>query len=122
MLFRSYGLLNHDPVAMKSLIVTVDSIKIILGRMSLFENEEDVLKIDVDSPDLIRLNKLICDRFKYEDSYPVYVPHLTISYLRKGTGNPYIGRKDFVGREIILPSVIFSGNDNRKTEIPFRIK
>ena len=116
-----YGLHYHDPVEMKELIVSIDPVKITLGQMSLFENDQDVLKIEIDSPDLIRLNKLICERFEYTDTHPKYIPHCTISYLKKGTGKPYVGRKDFAGRKIILPAVEFSGNDNRKTLIPFKM-
>lgn len=60
-----------------------------LTSISMFENEYDVLKFTVDSEDLHKLNKLMTDSFPYENDYPDYIPHMTIAYLKKGTGKKY---------------------------------
>ena len=61
-----------------------DLIGITLGKISIFDNEKyDVLKIDVHSKDLSKLNKAFSKEFPYENDYPDYYPHLTLAYLRK---------------------------------------
>ena len=111
-----YGLHTHDPFELRQLINGIGPIKITLGEISIFENDDqDVIKISVDSPDLVRLNKLISDNFEHTDSYPGYIPHVTIAYVKPGKGKEQAGRKDFAGRKIILKEVLFSGNDYRET-------
>lgn len=62
-----------------------------LKKLSLFENDKfDVLKIDVESKDLKKLNKKLDSSFKNENSYPNYIPHLTIAYLKPGMGKKYV--------------------------------
>jgi len=65
-------------------------IKIKLNKISYFENEDfDVLKFDVESPDLKKLNKILRERFPYKSNYPEYHPHMTIAYLKPGTVKKY---------------------------------
>jgi hypothetical protein len=42
---------------------------------------------------------------------------LQLGYVKPGVGKKYDGRKDFSGRKVNLESAVFSGNDNRKTEL-----
>ena len=96
-----YGLLRDDPSAFiraildlkvdhKSWTETDPTYK--LGKFSLFENEEfDVLKVDVESPDLHAMNTFFKSRFAYDKGYyPGYNPHVTVAYLKPGTGQKYV--------------------------------
>lgn len=60
------------------------------GKLALFENDNDVLKIDIISPDLRKLNKAVMEKFSITTKYPDYKPHATIAYLKKGTGKKYL--------------------------------
>lgn len=61
-------------------------IEIKVNRISIFETEDfDVLKFDVESEILTKLNKIIATSFENTNDYPGYLPHITISYLKKGT-------------------------------------
>jgi len=62
--------------------------------ISYFENKEyDVLKLDIESDTLNELNNYFRSNFEYKNDYPVYKPHMTISYLNKGTGKKYTNKK-----------------------------
>lgn len=116
-----YGLHNVDFTEVRELFKDVKPLKVKLGRITIFGSEEsDVVKIDVISPELHRLNKAISKNFEVTDTHPKYIPHCTIAYVKPGAGQFYNGRTDFAGREILLDSVLFSGKDNRETT--FKIK
>lgn len=72
---------------------------ILFLNISTFENEEfDVVKFNVLSPQLNRMNSLITKNLKYENSYLNYQPHCTLAYVKKGMGKKYamdLRDKDF---------------------------
>ena len=58
--------------------------------LSLFENEDfDVLKFDIESPDMCELNCKL-KTLDHTNNYPDYHPHLTIAYLKPGMGKQFI--------------------------------
>lgn len=90
-----YGLHNdidHDKIL--HLCKILKPINLSLTDISLFENEYDVLKFDVESSHLELLNELVKNTFKYTNDYPDYKAHLTIAYLNKGTGKNYINNEE----------------------------
>jgi 2'-5' RNA ligase len=114
-----YGIHNHDPFELRNIIWNFGPIKMKLGKTSLFSNEFDVVKIEVTSPGLHELHKLITDNFECTDTFKEYIPHVTSAYVRLGAGKKYSGRDDFEGRKMTLTAAIFSGNDYRETSLPF---
>jgi len=114
-----YGIHTHDITDIKQLIWGYGPINIILGKISLFQNEsQDVVKIEVDSPKLHEFNKFISDHFDHTDTFPVYIPHITLGYLKPGLGKKFDGNKTFYGKRVKLEEALFSGNDYRETIIP----
>ena len=89
-----YGL--HEEVDENQLINFVKEhcskpIEISISKMGVFKNSKfEVLKLDVDSQELRDLNKIICENFSYTSKFPDYNPHITISYLKKGTSQKYL--------------------------------
>lgn len=116
-----YGLHITDFTLVRDLFInTIKPICIILGKITLFNNEGfDVIKIDVSSPDLMKLNKLINRKFETTDTYPDYIPHVTVAYIKKGYDKIYNNLNIFEGRKIFIDSVEFSGRDNRKIKFKF---
>jgi len=110
-----YGIHIYDFTEARNLFINQKPIKLKLGKISLFNGDCDVVKIEVNSPDLHRLNKLISNKLEVTDTHPVYYPHLTLAYVLKSFGDQFDGKTDFLGREIVCDSVVFSGKDNRKT-------
>lgn len=90
-----------------------------LGETSLFQNDEfDVVKISVDSPDLHRLNKLIARTVKCTDTHPTYTPHATVAYVKKGRGKKYAGDGAAKGIRLSFDSVVFSAKDRSHHNVP----
>ena len=64
---------------------------LILEGPTLFENEKfDVLKFDVKNKALHTLHDEIKENFPNEETFPEYKPHVTIAYLKPGTGKKYL--------------------------------
>ena len=86
---------GFDPdVTIQEVIAKVEPIpcEIKFGSFGLFENDNDVLKINIISPDLRKLNKKIMEEFEIDTKYPDYKPHATIAYLKKGMGKKYMDK------------------------------
>ena len=65
-------------------------IEVPLVKLSFFENKDfDVLKFDVESTDLAKLNAWCRENFKYQSDHPEYHAHVTLCYLKKGLGKKY---------------------------------
>ena len=76
-----------------------------LKSISQFNNEEfDVIKFDVESPTLVRLNNM-ASKYPNDDKYPNYHPHSTIAYVKKGTF-PY--EKDGIKLYIPIKTICYS--------------
>lgn len=69
---------------------TKGPIKAKITGISFFETPDyDVIKFDVESPMLIKLNAWCKDNFQYTDAHKVYHAHATIAYVKKGMGKKY---------------------------------
>jgi 2'-5' RNA ligase len=68
--------------------------KLDLVNASLFENDYDVLKFDVQAPnkELHEINKMLTDSYPYSTDYPDYHPPCTIAYIKKGKGQKYVDK------------------------------
>lgn len=87
-----YGL--HSSIPDEDIAEEIEKIKtpkIKMNKISAFDNnpEFDVIKFDVESDDLHKLNKKFC-KFPYTSDYPEYHPHATIAYVKKGKAKKYI--------------------------------
>lgn len=115
-----YGIHMTDPFSVRDRLIKQQPIEVKLGDVSIFEQDDhDVVKLDVTSRQLHTLNKMVNKNFEVTDTYPEYIPHITIAYVKKGVGKKYTGRKDFSGRTLKLDRATFSGKDNRKTVLMF---
>lgn len=74
----------------------IDDIRV--TGISFFANDPkyDVLKFDIQSPYLFKLNQAF-RKFPYTSSYDQYNPHLTIAYLKRGTAKKYLN----IGRYLL---------------------
>lgn len=82
-------------------------------KIDFFENEEyDVLKYNILSDKLAKMNKTFTDNFEYENSYSEYHPHITIAYLKKGMGKKY--KKVFKNKVKFNPMYYVYSDANRK--------
>ena len=113
-----YGIHNHDPLEIRPIIKGFGKFEITLGKISVFENSEfDVVKIDVESAALRKLNGLLTKKLDNTNDY-VYQPHCTIGYLKNGMGIRFVGNDTFKDRKVVIDNILFSGNDYRETVVP----
>jgi len=90
-------------------------ISIKISGISTFENDEfDVVKFDVHSEELTRLNKLM-KTLPYTSEFDEYHPHITIAYVKKGEGKKYVKTFDneltLTGNKLVFSYSEF-GDDN----------
>lgn len=75
----------------ESIIDIKKPIEIEITKISYFEvkgQDYDVVKFDITSPILHKLNKVLKE-LPHTSSFPDYHPHMTISYVKKGTAKKY---------------------------------
>jgi 2'-5' RNA ligase len=103
-----YGLTTEDAEDVIK-VLPKETIKVKLGKVSLFENDEkeyDVVKVDVESDQLHKMHEALSD-LPNEDENPEYIPHMTIAYVKKGEGKQYEGKDDLEGTEFEVKEVTF---------------
>jgi hypothetical protein len=91
-----------------------------ISNASLFENENyDVLKFDVSGDSLHECNADLRE-YPYTTNFPDYHPHLTIGYLKPGTGKNYT--KLLEGQQYTLEPkyAVYSKTDGTKSK--FKLK
>ncbi len=121
-----YGLHDRPEVLenVTELLAGEPPITVTLGETSFFPNGEsgngDVVKLDVSSPDLRRLNAKIGDALPHTDTYPVYKPHATVAYVKTGLGEKYAGDATLKGRTVEIDRIVFAAANGQETEIPLR--
>jgi 2'-5' RNA ligase len=74
------------------------------GATTLFEGDDkpyDVVKVDVESKDLVALNEAITTGFPCTDDHPDYHPHITLAYVKKGLGKKYTGDRRSTERNVL---------------------
>lgn len=111
-----YGL--HDTVPDSDIEKEVKQIKtpnIKFGKASSFSNEKyDVLKFDIDSSGLHKMNKKFSE-FPNTTDYPEYHPHTTIAYLKPGLAEKYIKKINGLDKIDIKPKeYLYSKADGSK--------
>ena len=114
-----YGIHTSNIKEVSSLFVKEKEFDCKLGKLDLFTKSDkfNVLIVSVECEELHKLNRKMRRELEVTESYPIYVPHVTICYLKKDQGKEYIGNDVFDGVEFKLNKVLFSSKDGVKTPI-----
>lgn len=114
-----YGLHFQTPsLRLRQALKQFGPVSLTFGKTSLFQNPDaDVLKVDVNSPDLQRLNALISRMVPTHDTHPTYHAHATIAYLRPGRGKKYAGDKSLDGKTMTFDAITFSGKRGHREKL-----
>jgi 2'-5' RNA ligase len=68
-----------------------DNINIVVDGIDIFENEDyDVVKFNVKPDGALKYLHDELSNFPNSNSFPDYKPHITICYVKKGTGKKYV--------------------------------
>ena len=120
-----YGIKPIDEQKAKSILSKIPG-KLVstLGEVSLFENCKDngktfdVLKIDVSSPHLEKVNETLRKNVNYQNEH-AYHPHVTIAYVKPGMGKQFVGESKFKGMKFLFEVFLYSNGKNEAyTTIP----
>lgn len=116
-----YGLHETSPDRLRDILNTQDLFHVRLGKVTSFTNPDkfDVVKVDVESPELHQLNTLLRTKFHYTSNFPVYRPHVTIAYVKKGLK---VSSDVFEGMEFTVGKLKFSSRSGAKYELPLKGK
>ncbi|MBA4187581.1 MAG: hypothetical protein C0467_06135 [Planctomycetaceae bacterium] len=115
-----YGLHSDDPDDVLPILRLAKPIALRLGHVSVFPGpERDVLKVDVVSEDLRRLNAALAG-LPHTNDFPEYQPHATIAYLRPGLGAEYAARMRPVDLDVIMDRIVFSDRASQQVVVPLR--
>lgn len=90
---------------------------------SLFQNNDqyDVLKFDVNGPNLNSCNKEL-SKLPNTNDFPDYHPHMTIAYVIAGTGKRYTKMLEGQKFELLPSHAIYSKPNGEKVKIKVKIK
>jgi len=117
-----YGLTDVNPDDIRRFIPPdMKQITLRMGLITAFMDkpEYDVLKIDIESPELLRLHYLLRKSLPNKNSFPTYSPHCTVAYLKKGEALRYVGDSTFRGKMLNVPVIKFCGKTGGKIDIGF---
>lgn len=94
----------------------ITKINMKLKKLSTFppnSSGEIVLKVDIESIELQKLNKALC-KLPFTTDFPRYHPHITIAYLKKGKEKNYLDIDIFKDKKISTSSIMFSTAGGKK--------
>ena len=111
-----HGIVSEDPSEIEKMLSEASPVPVELGKISIFRRDDrpyDVVKIEVASPDLMALNETIKANLEVNDTFKDYKPHVTIAYVKKGSGDNYDGDESFCGSEAVLDTVLLAGKGQK---------
>jgi len=92
------------------------------GSINYFEQTDyDVMKIDIESPYLYKINNLMRQELDYTNKYLKYKPHCTIAYLQKGAKEQYpfeFDKFSLTGRELWVTELTFCSKTGQREILP----
>lgn len=119
-----YGLHSDIPdEEIEELVDNMTAPELTLKKITIFDNADkgfDVVKFDVKSPDLNKMNKAFAEK-PHTTDFPDYHAHVTISYVKAGTGKKYIETLSKDDELVLKPTkVVYSKADGTKKEYKFK--
>lgn len=119
-----YGIKNQEPDTVMDLLKSFGPFNARLGLVTAFRDnpDYDVLKVDIEAPELHKIHYLLADELDNDHSFPTYAPHMTLCYLKKGHADKYIGDDTFRDEDFKVNDVKFCLKDSSKLSLPLRGK
>lgn len=118
-----YGLHSANALGARSILIDQPPITIEFLGISMFaandKHDYDVLKFDIKSDDLNRLNALLKE-LPHTNTFAEYAPHVTLAYVLSGKGQKWVGAaNELTGKIVTIDRLLFvSSNGVDRFEIP----
>lgn len=111
-----FGLHTDDPEEVRSAIQAMPPVAVAIGKASIFTGKGeggkpayDVVKLEVESDALHKMNAGVSDCLECTDTRPEYKPHVTLAYVKPGLGEYYARRLNALeGKVAIFDRAVFS--------------
>ncbi|MEE8129604.1 MAG: 2'-5' RNA ligase family protein [Vicinamibacterales bacterium] len=118
-----YGLHSDEAIeTVRKILADEPPIRATLGQTSVFPSSEtggdEVVKVDVVSEDLRRINAKIAEAVEVTDTHPEYQPHVTLAYVKPGQAQQYAGQTKLEGRKLQFKRLVFSTKAGEHIAIP----
>ena len=120
-----YGITENDPGAVQACLDSIPvGVFFTVGNTIIFQEDDyDVVVLEIDSPELDALHQAIKESVPNEQTYDTYVPHITLAYVKRGTGMMYAGQPILPGQvsgEVFArDAAMFSDFDGNMTKLLF---
>lgn len=120
-----YGLEPEARDQVSELLSGEGPIEVTVGEVEIFSPEDENYDVVVQRVESEQLNKLH-DKIRESvptpgETFPEYKPHITLGYVKKGTGEKYAGQKTGLeGKTLTFNAVDFMGRDETSTPIPLQ--
>ena len=112
-----FGIHPEVPLSdVKKSLVPIRHIKCKTNIIDIFQTPDfDVVKFNIEGNYLKQMNKKLRETVDYTNDHPEYKPHMTIAYVKSGTGAKY--KKTLANLLLIAPTAyIYSHADGTKEE------
>jgi len=115
-----YGITEDAEDKLRELLSGVKPFECRLGLVTTFKDKKecDVIKIDVESSEMVKLHYLIRESVKNKNEYPTYASHITVAYVKKGKADRVLGDDRFRGATFKVTEIVYSTKDHDKIKIP----
>lgn len=121
-----YGLHRSTAYGLRGMLNDEMPSRFRMGNLKVFpstpDRQSDVVVAAVDSPDLHRLNAKVSESVPHTTTFPDYMPHATVAYLKPGMGQKYAGWDDLDGMEGTADEIVHSDREGNETRIPLRAR
>ncbi len=112
-----FGFTGEPTARLQAFLRDYGPLRFTMGRTSRFENQtQDVLKVDIDSDSLHALRDDLIREFDHVADYPDYHPHMTIAYLRPGSGREFDDYSGFEGHTVTVSQLVYSSADQPRVK------
>jgi 2'-5' RNA ligase len=114
-----YGIQEDAVDKIRELLKGIKPFEARMGLVTAFKDKDtnDVLKIDIECPELIKIHYMIRDKIKNDNKFPTYHPHITVAYMKKNKANRLIGDDHFRGRVFKVTEIMYSSKGHEKIQI-----
>ena len=116
-----YGLHTNECCDVIDVVEEVKPFKLKVKGISKFDTNDDydVIKLDVDAPELRKMNKALSE-LPNSNKYPEYKPHLTIAYVKPDSVDVNAIENKFKDKEFQINILEFSPAEGNRENIELK--